>query len=95
MNWPPMLMHIKVKNKDTDFGIWIPFILLLLIAFAVVIALSPFIILAVIIMFMVGAERWARLTVWGIAMAFVSAWSLKGLEVNVQNSRDIVIVSVI
>ena len=95
MNWPPMLMHVKVKNKDTDFGIWIPFILLLLIALAVVIALSPFIILALIIMLMVGAERYARLTVWGIWTAFVAAWSLKGLTVDVENARETVLISVI
>lgn len=95
MNWPPMLMHIKVKNHDTDFGIWIPFILVLLIAFAVVIVLLPLIVLAVIILLMVGLERYARLTVWGIITGFVAAWSLKGLEVNVQSPGEHVIVSVI
>ena len=54
MNWPPMLMHIKVKNEENDFGIWIPFILIMLVALAVIIALSPLIILAFIIMLMVG-----------------------------------------
>ena len=94
MNWPPMLMHVKVKNKDTDFGIWIPLVLIALIAFAVLIALSPFIILAFIIMLMAGAERWVRLTLWGLWTLIVSSWALKGLEVNVQNSKDTVIVSV-
>ena len=95
MNWPPMLMHIKVKNKDTDFGIWIPFILLLLIALAVVIALSPLIVLALIIMLMVGLERYARLTLWGIWTAFVAAWSLKGLTVDVENTRERVLITVV
>ncbi len=95
MNWPPMLMHVKVKNEDTDFGIWIPFILLLLIAFVIVIALSPLILLALIILLMVGLERYARLTLWGIITAFVAAWSLKGLEVNVKTARETVIISVI
>ena len=95
MNWPPMLMHVKVKNKDTDFGIWIPLVLIALIAFAVLIALSPLIILAFIIMLMLGGERWVRLTLLGLWTIIVSSWALKGLEVNVQNSKDIVIVSVI
>jgi hypothetical protein len=94
MNWPPMLMHVKIKNKDTDFGIWIPLVLIAIIAFAVLIALSPFIILAFIIMLMAGAERWVRLTLWGLWTLIVSSWALKGLEVNVQNSKDTVIVSV-
>ncbi len=95
MNWPPMLMHIKVKNDDTDFGLWIPFILVLLIAFAVVIALLPLIILAAIILLMVGLERYARLTFWGIWTMFVAAWSLKGLQVDVETARERVLVSVI
>jgi hypothetical protein len=95
MNWPPMLMHIKIKNKDTDFGIWLPLILFIIIAAAVVIALSPLIILALIIMLMVGAERWARFTVLSLWAAFVSVWAMRGLEVNVHNAKDIVIVSVI
>jgi hypothetical protein len=95
MNWPPMLMHIKVKNSKTDFGIWVPLILVLLIALAVVIALSPFIILGLIIMLMVGAERWAWLSVWGLWAMFVSVWSMKGLEINVKSARDLFILSVI
>jgi hypothetical protein len=95
MNWPPMLMHIKIKNKDTDFGIWLPLILFIIIAAAVVIALSPIIILALIIMLMVGAERWARFTVLSLWAAFVSVWAMRGLEVNVQHLNDLVIVSVI
>ena len=95
MNWPPMLMHLKIKNEKTDFGVWIPLVLVALIALAVVIALLPLILLAVIIMLMAGMERYARLTLWSIVTAFVAGWSLKGLEVNVQNAHDHVIVSVI
>jgi len=95
MSWPPMLMHLKIKNKDTDFGIWIPIILVLLIVLAVVIVLLPLIALALIIMLMVGMERWARFTVLSIWAAFVSVWAMKGLEVDVQNYKDHVRVSVI
>ena len=95
MSWPPMLMHLKIKNDRTDFGIWIPLVLVALIALAVVIALLPLILLAVIILLMVGLERYARLTLWSIITAFVAGWAMKGLEVNVQNSHDHVIVSVI
>jgi hypothetical protein len=95
MNWPPMLMHLKIKNDNTDFGIWIPLVLIALIALAVIIALLPFIILAFIIMLMVGAERWVRYSVISLWLICVSLWSMKGLEVNVKNAHDHVIVSVI
>jgi hypothetical protein len=94
MNWPPMLMHVKIKNQKTDFGIWIPLVLLFLIALAVVIVLSPLIILALIIMLMVGGERWARLTVLSIWAAFVSVWAMRGLKVDVQNRDGVVDISV-
>jgi len=95
MNWPPMLMHVKIKNKDNDFGIWIPIFLLFLIALLVVIALSPLIILALIIMLMVGWERWARLTVLSIWVAVVSVWAMRGLKVDVKNRDGLVDISVI
>ena len=95
MNRPPMLMHVKIRNKDTDFGIWIPIILLFLIALAVVIVLSPLILLALIIMLMVGWERWARLTVLSIWAAFASVWAMRGLKVDVQGRDGIVDISVI
>jgi hypothetical protein len=89
-----MLMHVKIKNQKTDFGIWIPLVLLFLIALAVVIVLSPLIILALIIMLMVGGERWARLTVLSIWAAFVSVWAMRGLKVDVQNRDGVVDISV-
>jgi hypothetical protein len=88
-------MHVKVKNKDTNFGIWIPLILILLVALAVVIALMPLIILGMIILLMVGMERYARLALMGLWGIFVAVWAMKGLEVNVKNYTDHVIVSVI
>jgi hypothetical protein len=94
MNWPPMLMYVKVKNKDTDFGIWIPLILVMLVVLAVILALSPFIILAFIIMLMVGAERYVRLTLWGFWVAIVSMWAMKGLSVDVESNKEHVVVSV-
>jgi hypothetical protein len=93
MNWPPMLMHIKVKNKDTDFCIWIPFLLVMLVALVLILALSPFIILGFLIMLMAGAERYVRLTLWGFWAAIVSVWAMKGLNIEVKNFKEHVIVS--
>ena len=94
MNWPPMLMHVEVKNKDTNFNIWIPIILLLFVVLVVVIVLLPLILLALLILLMVGMGRWAEFMVLSIWTAFASLWAMRGLEVNVENSRDHVIVSV-
>lgn len=95
MSRPPMLMHLKIKNRNTDFGIWIPLFLIALIALAVVIALLPLIVLAFIIMLMAGLEKYVRLTLFGMWALIVSLWSMRGLEVNVENPREHIIVSVI
>ncbi len=94
MNWPPMLMHLKVKNKNTDFGIWIPVILILIIALAVVIVLSPLIVFALLILLLAGMEQWVRFTFLSLWTAFIAVWSMKGLEINVENPNEHVIVSV-
>ncbi len=94
MSWPPMLVHVKVKNaeKDTDFGIWFPIILLLPIALVVMIILSPLILIATIVLWPSGWGKWAWLVLWG---AIVSYWSLRGLKVDIQNQKEQVFVSII
>jgi hypothetical protein len=42
MNWPPMLIHIKVRNPKTNFGCWFPLFLLFPFVLAVLIILLPF-----------------------------------------------------
>lgn len=95
MSRPPMLMHIKIHNDRTDFGLWLPLILIAIVALAVIIVLSPLIILAFIIMLMVGMERWVRFTLLSLWAVNIALWSMRGLEINVENARDRVIVSVI
>jgi hypothetical protein len=95
MNWPPMLMHVKVKNRKSDFGIWLPLFLLLPLALVAMIILSPFILIAILVLCALGYGRWVS---WGFRclwVAIVSSWALKGLKVNVQNGDEYVFISVV
>ena len=92
MSWPPMLMHIRVKNHNKSFGLWLPLFLLLPLALAVLIVFSPLILIGVIVLWPSGWGKWALLALWG---ATVSFWSLRGLKVDVQGPKDTVYVSVI
>jgi hypothetical protein len=92
MNWPPMLMHIKVQNEEHNFGLWLPLFLLLPLALVVLIILSPLIFIAVLVLWPSGWGEWALMALWG---AIVSFWSLRGLTVDVQNGSKCVYVSVV
>jgi hypothetical protein len=95
MNWPPMLMHVKVKNEKSNFGLWLPLFLLFPLALVVLIILSPLIIIGILVLLMLGQERWVE---WGLRclwVAIVSSWALRGLKVDVQNGNQHVFVSVV
>jgi hypothetical protein len=95
MNWPPMLMHVKIKNKETNFGLWLPLFLLLPLALVVLIILSPLIIIGILVLCALGHGRWV---VWGFRclwVAIVSSWALRGLKVDVQGHKGTVQVTIV
>ena len=95
MKRPPVMMHIKVKNKDVDFGLWLPLILIVLLAALIIIVLSPLIVLAMIIMLMVGMGNWVRFFVLAAWAALVAVWAMRGFEVDVDSAREHVSISVV
>lgn len=95
MNRPPMLMHVKVKNEKSDFGLWLPLFLLFPLALVVLLVLLPLILVAILILLGLGYGRWV---VWGFRclwVAIVSSCALRGLEVDVRGHRDNVFISVV
>jgi hypothetical protein len=95
MNRPPMLMHVKIKNEKSNFGLWLPLFLLIPLALVVLIILSPLILIAILILWACGYGRWAW---WGLRCvnaAIVSSWAMRGLKVDVQGHNGVVQVSVI
>ena len=95
MNWPPMLMHVKVKNGRSDFGLWLPLFLLFPLALVVLIILSPLILIGILVLWALGYGRWVA---WGFRCAWVaitSSWALRGLKVDVQGCNERVQVTVI
>jgi hypothetical protein len=89
---PPMLMHVKIKNKDHNFGLWLPLFLFILIAFIILLALSPLILICLLLMWPSG---WGRWLVQAFKAGVDSLWALKGLSVDIQNRDGVVRVTVI
>ncbi len=92
MSWPPMLMHVKIKNETSDFGLWLPLFLLLPLALVVLLILSPLILVAVLALWPSGWGEWALRVLWA---AVVSFWAMRGLEVDIQSSSQCVYVTVV
>jgi hypothetical protein len=92
MNWPPMLIHIRIKNKDANFGLWLPLFLLVPLALAVFLVLSPLILIALIVLWWLG---WGRMALLGLKAVFVTFWYLHGLKVDIQGRNETVFVSIV
>ncbi len=95
MNWPPMLMHVKVKNERTDFGLWLPLFLLFPLALVVLLILSPLILVGILVMLALGQGRWVEFGFRCLWAAITSSWALRGLRVDVQGHHETVQVTVI
>ena len=92
MNRPPMLMHVRVRNESTNFGLWLPLFLLIPLALVVLIILSPLILIAVIVLWPSG---WGKLAILALWAAIVSFCSLRDLKVDVQGRNERVYISVV
>lgn len=90
--WPPLWAYVKIRGKGRGFGFWLPLFLGVLILLALFIAFSPLILLAVILLWPIG---WGRWIVEAIKTGYVMLCSLKGLKVDIQNSKDTVYVNIV
>ena len=91
MKRPPMLMHMRYHTKEHNFGLWLPLFLLGPILLAILIVLSPLIMITLLILWPSGWGKWALVTLWA---SIVSLCSLRGFEVDVQNEDQCVYISV-
>ena len=89
---PPLLMRVKVRGENANFGLWLPLFLLIPLALVILIILSPLILIATIILWPSG---WGKLGLVGLWAAIVSFCSMRGLKVDVHGSRESVYISVV
>ena len=90
--WPPMWAYVKIKGKDHGFGFWLPLFLAVLILFVFFLAFLPLILLVVLILWPIG---WGRWMVEAIKTGYIMLCSLKGLKVDIQNSKETVYVNIV
>jgi hypothetical protein len=87
MKRPPLWMRMKIRNKDTKFGLWLPLFLLIPFVLVAFIVLLPLVLLVAVLFWWRGWHRPALLFIprlWNVYC------SMHGLEVSVQNQRETV-----
>jgi len=105
MKRPPMLMYVRIRGQDRGFCLWLPLFLLLPLAPVLLIALSPLILLTVIILWLSGRGKRALLvtriafrllcSVGLIRAAVDLLCSMPGLQVDIYNRNERIYVSVV
>ena len=90
MNRPPLLMHLRIRNTQHKFGLWLPLFLIIPVALEVFIILSPLILLAVILLWDSGWVKTMLLAPWVAWRIFCAT---RGLKVDVENTRECVQIS--
>ena len=83
MNRPPLIMRIRIRNRDTKFGIWLPLFLIFPILAILLIVLAPIALLAALIVLPFGYAR----TVLCAPALFSVFCAMRGLEVDIVNGH--------
>ena len=57
MNWPPLLLHLRLPSREGFVGLWLPWFLVYPILLALMLIALPFILVAAIFMVPAGRAR--------------------------------------
>jgi hypothetical protein len=92
MKRPPMLMHVKIRGERRGFGLWLPLFLLLPLALAVFIIVSPLILIAILVFWPRG---WRKMGLHIFGAAFDVFCSMRGLNVDIQGDHHCIYISAV
>jgi hypothetical protein len=92
MKRPPMLMHVRIRGERRGFGLWLPLFLLLPLALAAFIILSPLILIAILVFWPRG---WRKRALHIFGAAFGVFHSMRGLKVDVQRDHHCIYISAV
>ncbi|XUW99586.1 MAG: hypothetical protein TUN42_06745 [Dehalogenimonas sp.] len=84
MNWPPLLLHLRLPSRDGFVGLWLPWFLVYPILLALMLIALPFILIAAI--FLVPAGR-ARPLIMAGPYLWRLLFAMRGLKLDIQTSQ--------
>ncbi len=89
MMWPPSILRLRIHDKQHHFGLWLPLLLIWPFALLLGLLLLPLVLIAMIVLLICG---------WGLQplllgpRLFVLLCALRGLEVNVRDGSNQVLI---
>ena len=90
MNWPPLLLRLRIANQRRRLGLWLPLFLVWVILAVIAIPLVPLVLIAALILWPFG---WGKLLLLFGPAIFRCLCALHGLEVDVKEGEQIILVS--
>ncbi len=94
MNWPPMVMRIKISQPERRLNLWLPLFIMFPIAFIITVALFllllPLILIAAAVFWRLGFWR-PLFFFWPAVLGCLSA--MRGLEVDVDQNQERIFIS--
>ena len=91
MNRPPYLMRIRISGPGRKINLWLPLFIILPVAAAILLILAPLVLLAAAVLWRLG---WGRPLLIAFPAVIDCFYAMRGLEVEVRQRQEIVIISV-
>ncbi len=91
MNWPPLLLHLRIPSKNEGFiGLWLPWFLVYPILLLLMLIALPFVLIAAI--FMVPAGR-ARPLIMAGPYLWRLLFAMRGLKLDIQTGNRTMLIN--
>ena len=81
MNWPPLLLHLRIPSKEGFTGLWLPWFLVYPVLLLLMLIALPFILIAAL--FLVPAVR-ARPLLMAGPYIWRLLFAMRGLKMDIQ-----------
>lgn len=85
MNWPPLIMRLRIKDKKHNTNLWLPIFLAYPFLLAIALVLTPFVLIAALILWPRGWGKPLLLSGYLICRVL---WALRGLEVDIRQNSE-------
>jgi len=85
MSIPPCLLHLRIHNKEHNFGLWLPLFLAWLILAAMALAFLPLFILLLLVALPFG---WGEFMLLLGPRFYTLLCALRGLKVDVDRANE-------
>ena len=88
---PPMIVRVRIRNKDTHFNLWLPLFLILPILFILLLPFLPFVLLGGLLFL---PTRWGRTALYALPLISLIFLKLRGLKVDIKQPDNEFYISV-